>query len=64
MSNGIEEYFGRKTIIDAMDAYWKDKGYRAEVIEEMTHMAHNNKDKLLDIVCDYMDKNMLPLKSK
>lgn len=59
MANFIADYFGEKNVKAALLDYLISNGNDRATYDMMMVLAHNHKDKVIDIVCDYLDKNEL-----
>lgn len=56
MSNSIADYFGEGNVKAALLDYLVSNGNDRETYDMMMILARDHKDKVIDIVCDYLDK--------
>ena len=59
VSNGIHEYFGKPSVRAALVDYLQRNGNDRETYDMLMILAKENQNKIIDIVCDYLDKNQL-----
>lgn len=58
-SNCIGDYFGEANVKAAMHDYIERNGMQQSAVDTLMTFAQSDQNKIIDIVCNYLDRNQL-----